>query len=312
MVPNPALRRLGFSDNDRVAIVHADDIGMCHATLAPFADLLGFGLVSCGAVMTPCPWFPSVAAYAASHPEADIGVHLTLNCEYTAYRWGPISTCDPASGLLDADGGFFRRPADTQLRASAAAVQTELRAQVARALAAGIDVSHVDTHMGAVAHHKFAAGYVETAIANRLPLMLMRYDEAGWRARGLDRETAAQSAALVRQLEADGMPLIDAIAGMPLDTPDDRLVRAKALFDGLPAGITHLILHPAADTPELRAITPDDWPSRVGDYVTFMSVELRSHVRRTGVQIIGYRPLRDLVRGSRFPPIRAPGSAESG
>jgi chitin disaccharide deacetylase len=297
MQPNPVLRKLGFADNDRVAIIHADDIGMCQATLTAFAELLDFGLVSCGAAMTPCPWFPSVAAYAAAHPSADIGVHLTLNCEYSTYRWGPLSTRDPDSGLLDADGYFFRLPADTQRHADPAAVRTELEAQVALALAAGIDVSHVDTHMGTVAHRKFAAGYVEMALAHRLPLMLMRYDEAGWRARGLDAETATASAALVHQLEASGVPLVDDIVGMPLDAPDERIARAKAMFDALPPGITHLVLHPAADTPELRAIATGDWPSRVGDSRTFMSEELREYVRRSGVQVIGYRALRDLMRG---------------
>ena len=297
MRPNPALRKLGFADSDRVAIIHADDIGMCQATLTAFAELLDFGLVSCGAAMTPCPWFPSVAAYAATHPNADIGVHLTLNCEYSTYRWGPVSTRDPASGLLDADGCFFRHPADTQRHADPAAVRTELGAQVARALAAGIDVSHVDTHMGTVAHRKFAAGYVETALAHRLPLMIMRYDEAGWRARGLDADTAAASAAMVQQLEASGVPLVDEIVGMPLDAPEERVARAKVLFDALAPGITHFVLHPAADTPELRAIATGDWPSRVGDYRTFVSEELRGYVRRSGVQVIGYRALRDLMRG---------------
>jgi predicted glycoside hydrolase/deacetylase ChbG (UPF0249 family) len=296
MRPNPALRKLGFADDDRVAIIHADDIGMCQATLTAFAELLDFGLVSCGAAMTPCPWFPSVATYAASHPSADIGVHLTLNCEYSTYRWGPLSTRDPASGLLDADGCFFRLPADTQRRADPAAVRVELEAQVAYALAAGIDVSHVDSHMGTVAHRKFASGYVEVALTHRLPLMLMRCDEEGWRAWGQDAETATVAAVLVQELEAAGVPLVDAFVGMPLDAPDERIARAKTLFDALPSGITHFVLHPAAHTPELRAITPDDWPSRVGDHRTFMSEELREYVRRSGVQIIGYRALRDLMR----------------
>jgi predicted glycoside hydrolase/deacetylase ChbG (UPF0249 family) len=270
---------------------------MCQATLTAFAELLDFGLVSCGAAMMPCPWFPSVAAYAAAHPNADIGVHLTLNCEYSTYRWGALSTRDPASGLLDADGGFFQLPADTQRHAEPAAVRAELEAQVARALAAGIDASHVDTHMGTVAHRKFAASYVEVALAHRLPLMLMRYDEAGWRAQGLDAETAAAAATAVQQLEASGVPLVDAFVGMPLDAPEERIARAKAMFDALPPGITHFVLHPAADTPELRAIATGDWPSRVGDYRTFMSEELREYVRRSGVQVIGYRALRDLMRG---------------
>lgn len=296
MHPNPVLRKLGLADTDRVAIIHADDIGMCGATLDAFAELDDFGLVSCGALMVPCPWFPAAAAYARSHPRADLGVHLTLNCEYTSYRWGPISTCDPASGLLDADGYLFRRTQDTQTHADPAAVRAELRAQVQRGLAAGVDVSHVDTHMGTVAHRKFTAAYVELARDFRLPLMLMRHDEAAWRARGLDAETAAQAAAAVAQLEDAGVSLVDHIIGMPLDAPDDRLARAKAAFAALPAGITHFIIHPAADTPELRAIATNDWPSRVGDYRTFMSEELARYVRESGIHVIGYRALRSLMR----------------
>ncbi|MDQ1300283.1 MAG: hypothetical protein QG637_200 [Chloroflexota bacterium] len=296
MQPNPVLRKLGLTDTDRVAIIHADDIGMCGATLDAFAELDDGGLVSCGALMIPCPWFPAAAAYARDHPRADLGVHLTLNCEYTSYRWGPISTCDPASGLLDAEGYLFRRPQDTQAHADPSAVRAELRAQVARSLAAGIDVSHVDTHMGTVAHRKFVAAYCELARDFRLPLMLMRHDEAAWRARGLDAETAAQAAAAVTQLEAAGVSLVDHIFGMPLDAPDDRLARAKAAFAALPAGITHFIIHPATDTPELRAIATNNWPSRVGDYQTFMNDELARYVRDSGIHVIGYRALRSLMR----------------
>ena len=230
MRPNPALRKLGFADDDRVAIIHADDIGMCQATLTAFADLLDFGLVSCGAAMAPCPWFPSVAAYAAAHPDADIGVHLTLNCEYSTYRWG--AGLDARPGVGPAGCGRLLLPASGRHAApcrpgcgSGGAGGTG----GARAAAAGIDVSHVDTHMGTVAHRKFAAGYVEIALTHRLPLMLMRYDEAGWRARGLDAETAAMSAAMVEQLEASGVPLVDDIVGMPLDAPEERIARAKVV-----------------------------------------------------------------------------------
>jgi hypothetical protein len=66
------------------------------------------------------------------------------------------------------------------------------------------------------------------------------------------------------------------------------------MFEALPPGLTHFVLHPAVDTPELRAITPD-WPSRVADYQAFSSRELREYVRRSGVQVIGYGELRDLL-----------------
>ena len=98
---NAALKQLGYAADDRVVIIHADDIGMCHATLPAMADLLDFGLLSSAATMVPCAWFPQTAAFCRDHPTVDMGVHLTVNCEWEAYRWGPISTRDPASGMLD-------------------------------------------------------------------------------------------------------------------------------------------------------------------------------------------------------------------
>jgi len=295
MVPNPVLRKLGFSDHDRVAIIHADDIGMCQATLPAFADLVDFGLISSGATMVPCPWFPQAAAYCRQYPQVDLGVHLTLTSEWGSYRWGPISTRDPASGLLDTEGYFYRSSEEVQEHGDPAAVQLELQAQVERALAAGIDITHVDTHMGTVAHRKFTAGYVGVALQHGLPLMILRLDEAGWRGMGLDSETAVSIAQLAQQLEAQGLPLFDNLVVMPLDQPADRVEQAKRAFDSLPPGLTHFIIHPAQDTPELRAIAAD-WRCRVADYQAFTSQELRDYVRNSGVQVIGYRSLRELIR----------------
>jgi predicted glycoside hydrolase/deacetylase ChbG (UPF0249 family) len=295
MDPNPVLRKLGFADDDRVVIIHTDDIGMCQATMSAFADLVDFGLISSGAVMVPCPWFPHVAAYCRQHPRVDLGVHLTLTSEWDAYRWGPISTRDPASGLMDEEGYFHHRSEQVQEHGDAAAVQLELQMQVDRAVAAGIDVTHADSHMGAVAQLEFIPAYVQLAIQHRLPAMILRLDEMGWREVGLDQETAAFATQLVQQLEAQGLPLLDHLVGLPLDRPEDRVALAKQAFDGLPPGLTHFIIHPAQDTPELRAIAPD-WPSRVADYEAFTSKELRDTVGDSGVQVIGYRALRELMR----------------
>ena len=294
MTPNPALRRLGFADDDRVAIFHTDDIGMCQASLTAFAELAAFGLISSGAVMVPCAWFPAAATRSRGQPRDDLGVHLTLTCEWDACRWGPISTCDSASGLIDAEGYFYRTTELAQAHGQPDAVARELAAQVERALAAGIRPTHVDTHMGAVYSAAFLPLYLDVARRYRLAPMFFRDEEAGWRARGADAEAAVGMARLSRQLEDDGVPLLDNIAMLPLDAPDDRIGQAKRMFESLPPGLTHFIIHPAHDTPELRAIAAD-WPSRVADYQAFMSEELRTRVRSSGIQVIGYRALQELM-----------------
>ncbi len=301
MQPNPVLKKLGFSVTDRLAIIHADDIGMCQASVEAFADLQEFGLVSCGAVMVPCSWFPQAALYARQHPQADLGVHVTLTSEWDTYRWVPLSTRQPESGLLDAEGYFHRRSQDVQRLADAQAVALEIETQVQRARAAGIAITHLDTHMGTVAHARFMQSYLQAALTHRVPLMLPRLDEAGWRQLVQNRgaaldETAIQSLTqMIASLEANDVPLIDNLFGMPLDAdPDLRLEQAKYAFKQLPAGVTHFIIHPAKDTPELRAITPD-WACRAADYRAFQSDELRRYLQEIGVQVIGYRALQKLM-----------------
>ena len=111
MALNPILHQLGFVDGECALILHADDLGMCQATVQAFAELVACGLVCSGSVMVPCPSFLQVAAYCRAHPRIDMGVHLTLTSEFDSYRWGPVSTSDPASGLLDDEGYFPRWPA---------------------------------------------------------------------------------------------------------------------------------------------------------------------------------------------------------
>lgn len=302
MHPNPILKKLGFANSDRVAIIHVDDVGMCQASIDAFSDLNAFGLISSGAVMTPCPWFPGAAKYARENPAVDLGVHLTLNCEWETYRWGAISTRDPQTGLLDEAGFLHHSPAETQARADPAAVAIELEAQIQRALAAGIKPTHADTHMGTVAHLKFMQGYIQLALKYRVPPMMLRLDAEGWKWVGaahqgaaLDESAIAMAVQFVHTLEEMGVPLLDEISSLALDAdPGTRLAQAKAAFDALKPGITHFIIHAAKDTPELRAITTD-WACRAADYETFLRDETRAHIQKTGLQVIGYRSIQSIM-----------------
>jgi predicted glycoside hydrolase/deacetylase ChbG (UPF0249 family) len=294
MQPNPMLKKLGLSNDDRAVIIHTDDIGMCQASLAAYADLVDFGLISAASVMVPCSWFPATAAFCRGNDEVDMGVHVTLTSEWENYRWGPISTRDPASGLLDAAGYFYAESEAVQEHGQPDAALREIQAQVERALAAGIDVTHVDTHMGTVFHPKFLGAYVQTALQHHIPPFMLRKAEAGLRELGFGAEIAALFAQQLLDFEAQGLPLLDEVLVMPLDAPDERLEQVKRVLDGLPAGVTYLIIHPAQDTPELRAIAPD-WLARVADYRTFSSEALRAYVRDSGLTVIGCRALKDLM-----------------
>lgn len=297
MKPNTFLKELGFDNNDRVVIIHADDVGMCQATIPAFADLFEFGLVSSGAVMVPCPWFLQVAAYCQQQPSTDMGVHLTLTSEWSTYRWGPVSTRDPATGLIDAEGYFYHRVHQVHKHSSPEAVQLELQSQLTRAQEAGIEVTHIDSHMGAVAHPQWLPIYTKLAQSHNLPAMIPADGQENWQALGLDPDTAALAARFVREkMDASQLIKIDHVIGLRLDQPQDRLAQAKRAFDSLQPGLTHFPIHPALDTPELRAATPSTWQCRVGDYEIFRSEELRNYIRNLGIQVVGYKTLRQFLQ----------------
>jgi predicted glycoside hydrolase/deacetylase ChbG (UPF0249 family) len=268
---------------------------MCQASLAAYADLLDFGLISSASLIVPSPWFPATAAFCRSQPPGriDMGVHLTHTSEWEGYRWRPISTCDPASGMIDSDGYFHAAAEAVYERGDPSAVRREAEAQIDTALASGIDITHVDTHMGSVYRPQFLTGYVQAALQRQLLPLLVRAEEATMRGWGMEAEAAALLARQIEQLDEQGVPLLDHIHVMPLDEPEDRLEQIKRALSDLPAGITCFNIHPAQDTPELRAIAPD-WPSRVSDYRAFTGETLRAYLRDSGIRVIGWRVLREM------------------
>jgi predicted glycoside hydrolase/deacetylase ChbG (UPF0249 family) len=290
------MTKLGLSATDRAVIFHADDVGMCQASLAAYADLVEFGLISAASMMVPCSWFPATAEFCRDNPGGiDMGVHLTLTSEWETYRWGPISTCDPASGLLEEAGYLHATSEAVQEHADPDAVQREVEAQVERALAAGIDITHVDTHMGSLAHPKFLGAYLQVGLHNGIPPFLLRLDDHALQELGLHPGLAEQFAGQLEAFEVQGLPLLDHIHMMPLDQPEDRVGQIQGVLEALPAGITYFIIHPAKDTEELRAIAPD-WRCRVADYQAFTNETLRAYVEDSGIQVLGWRTLRGLMR----------------
>ena len=295
MTPNPFLKKLGCSDNERLVIIHTDDIGMCHASLQAFKDLWKFGTISSGAVMVPCPWFPATSQMCRENPEIDMGVHATLNAEWETYRWSPLSTRDPASGLLDTEGYFHQWQDAVYQNAKPEAVDAEVNAQIERALAAGIDVTHVDTHIGTIMSPLFIQFYIQAAASRRLPSMLPRLDAKGVEVIGISDNERIFYEPIVQMLLESGVPMLEGLISMPLTEPNGQLETAKDLLGDLPVGITHFILHPSIDTAELRSICPD-WESRVANYNTFMSDELKKFIEQEDIKSIGYRQIRNAMR----------------
>ena len=303
MQPNPLLKKLGYKDSDRVAVVHVDDVGMCQSGVEAFAELYEFGIVSSGAIMTPCPWALEAIKYAKDNPQTDLGVHITLTSEWDTYRWGPISTRNQFSGMLDEEGFFPRTAEEMQENGKKSAVRKEMKAQIQWAIDNGLNPTHADTHMGTVAHPKYMWDYLKIAQKFGLPPMMFRMDRAGWEEVMGTLASSAVGKGIVsmiinksKSLEEKNIPLLDSIYLLPLDLdPKNRIQDAKKGFENLSSGITHYIIHAAKDGKEIRTITPNDCEARIGDYEAFMSNELKEFIEEQNIHIIGYQVLKDLM-----------------
>lgn len=279
----------------KTIVFHADDLGMCHAANTAFAKIAAYGITRCGSVMVPCPWFPELASLARENPAWDIGVHLTLTSEWNSYRWGPISTQNTASGMMDSEGYFWRSTADAIKYVDPVFARAEMRAQIDRALAAGIDVTHLDSHMGTAFSPVLMQTYVDLAIEYRVPAFITHIVESAWPFSQYGAERTAARRAAVTTAQQASLPIFSGMGYEPLDEPDNRLEQYVSGLAATTDGLTHFLYHPAMAGDELTAIAPDH-EAREGDLAVFTDPNFQIALQKAGVSLTGYRELRDAYR----------------
>jgi predicted glycoside hydrolase/deacetylase ChbG (UPF0249 family) len=278
--------RLGYPRDAKLLILHADDLGFAHSANAASFDALDKGLISSASIMVPTPWITEVAAYARAHPDADLGLHLTLTAEWQTYRWGSVESKDKVPSLLDPDGTFPNNDSTVAVRAKLEEIELELRAQIQRALALGIRPTHLDSHMGSLfTTPALLATYVKIAHEYHLPFLALRTNPFG----GSPMPLAPNDI----PLDA----LIQAGEDVPAEKWKEFYLNAIA---NLKPGLTEIIVHLGHDDAELRAVTVnhDPWGSawRQRDYDVVNSPEFRKALQDNKVILIKWRDLQKLVQ----------------
>lgn len=289
--PRPTLaERLGFRAADKLLIVNGDDVGMSHGANAATIDALEHGLMTCATIMMPCPWVPEIAAYARAHPQADFGLHLTHTSEWKKYRWGPVASRNEVPGLIDPDGYLWPDVEPVYRHATPAEAETEARAQIKKALALGIDVTHLDSHMGSLQYDlRYYEVYRKLAKEFDLPIRM-----------GSQELLAANGGGhLRRQLEEDGVVCPDYLIHGARKSGEPIADYWKRMLRDLKPGVTELYIHAALPTDEMKEIT-GSWGDRSKEHQLFTTdAEIRQILDEQKVQRIGYRALRDLQQKGR-------------
>lgn len=275
--------RLGYGPGSRLLIIHADDLGMAHSVNRASFEALERGWITSASVMVPTPWFPEVARFARTHPEADLGIHLTLNSEWTDYRWGPLTPRANVPSLVDEQGYFPLVEEPVVAKARPEEIEKELRAQIDRARAAGISISHLDSHMAVLFRTEpLFDVYRRISASSGIPMLLERQG-----ARGGNESAWATSSrdALVDRVLSIGPGV--AIADWP--------AAYEELLTPLPPGVYQLIVHLAYSDDEMRGATWDhpDWGAawRQADFDLVGSDQFRNFLKEQKFVLIDWREL---------------------
>jgi len=279
--------RLGYPEDSKLLIIHADDLAVAHSVDAASFDALDKNAVTSASVMVPCPWLNEVAAYAKDHPNADLGLHLTLTSEWKIYRWGPVGSKDKVPSLLDSSGYLWpeTEPAAQNIKTEDA--DREIRAQIERAIAAGIHPTHLDSHMAVLFRKpELFAIYVKIAHEYHLAFLAPRI--------------AGDPLKLSSQL-SERDPIVDSVViANPAVHADQWKEFYGTAVKNLKPGLSEMIVHLGHDDSELQAVTLDhpDYGSawRQRDYNFVTSPEFKKMLEENHIVLVRWRDWQKLLK----------------
>jgi len=281
------VEKLGYKPTDKLLIINCDDVGMCHSANLAVIEGMESGLITSGTIMTPCPWFNEIAEYSRSHPDKDFGVHLTHTAEWKYYRWGPVAPDGIVKGLIDKDGFLWKSVEEVYANSNPDEALIEGRAQINKALNAGIKITHLDSHMGTMQFKpEYLKVYEQLALEFNLPLRMA--GQATMERFGFPEYR--------KQTAVKGIVFPDYFIYDELDNYKDVKSFWISIVKNLKPGVTELFIHASKESDELKAIT-NNWKVRVQEAALFTSdADMKKLIKDEKIILTGYRQLMVLQR----------------
>jgi chitin disaccharide deacetylase len=287
------VERLGYPAGSKLLIIHGDDLGVAHSVNRATFDALASGAASSASIMVPCPWFPEVVELAKANPEADLGIHLTLTSEWRNYKWAPLGGAVPESNLIDPSGYMWADVGSVRRNAKPEEVEKELRRQIDRVLQAGIQPTHIDSHMGTLFAPPLFEIYTRLAREYGLPYFAPRM---------------ANPPPGIAEFLKEGDVMVDHfVMAMPNVQANQWMDFYTGILQNLQPGVTQMIVHFGYDDAELQAVCAgqEDFGSawRQRDLDVLSSEAFRNALRNNQITLIGWRELQRIFQEAHPPKV---------
>ena len=281
----------------RRLIVNADDFGLTSGVNRAIVEAHARGIVTSATLMANASAFSEAVALSKSAPELSVGCHVVL------VDGSPVSDPKQISSLLRPDGKFhdslstFARLAlQGKLRANE--IEAEVVSQIRRLQAAGISVSHVDTHKHTHMFRPVLRAVLSAAKGCGVPAIRNPFETVRWRQLVAYPNTWKRWFE-VRTLRGFSAKFHELVREAGLHTPDGAVgVVATGSLDqrfldfllaNLPEGAWELVCHPGYNDDELGNVRTRLRESREHELGALTSDATRDHLAKHGVELISYR-----------------------
>ncbi|HYK49068.1 MAG TPA: ChbG/HpnK family deacetylase, partial [Terriglobales bacterium] len=290
----------------RQLIVNADDLGLTPGVNRAIRETHVDGIVTSATLMASGAAFHDAIEIARSEKNLSVGCHVVL------VDGAPVSEHSSIQTLL---ANRSVRPGRFYPRISAVAARSvfgrldpdqlvnEIVAQITKIQAAGLQVTHLDTHKHTHVFPQILRALVKAARICGVPAIRNPFVSARslrpqqfsrrprlWKRYGQVRVLHSFATQFHDKMKRAGLSTPDGVVGVIETGSFDSSLLRQALA-GLPDGTWELVCHPGYDDADLRAANTRLLRSRELERQLFTSPELRQFLEEQGIRLISYRQL---------------------
>jgi len=288
---NSLPEKLGYSENDKLLIIHADDLGVTHSENIASIMAMRVGMVNSASIMMPCPWVMEIADYAQKNPTADFGLHLTLTSEWKYMKWRPVAPLGQVPSLVNELGHFHDNCLDFGQKAKVEEAEIELRAQIDLAYKMGIKPTHLDTHMGCLVFNspELFGVYLKLGREYKIPVMVGRFF------------LQAAPQAFKDLLQAEDIIIEKVLSAGVADFEGGMANYYEKTLKNLDSGINILLIHLAHNDTEMQGLSVDHphWGAkwRQDDFDYFTSEQCKKILEEENIKLVTWRQIQKVMYG---------------